>query len=474
MGHRRGESRTQAALFPLMLEDMVAEDALVRVVDAWVSHLNMKALGFEKAVPQVRGAPPYDPADLLKLYVWGYLSSVRSSRDLERECHRDVECMWLLGRLAPDHKTIANFRRNNGAGLVAACASFVSFARQHKLIAGKTVAIDGSKVRAVASRKAVTGERKLSEEAKRNAQEIDAYLKLLDQQDEQETSSEPEGDDVRRALAQLESRQEAIDAQLQRLADERRTTLVQTESDARVMRSLNYAPGYNLQTAVETESHLIVAHGVTNEVSDQRQLQPMAEAASQALQQPCIAIADTGYSNAEQIAKLDAAGITTFVGIKRSGNSHGDGTLYERSAFTYDAQNDCFTCPAGKTLTRNGLHQRDKLVVYAAKTRDCGACANKPQCTNARHREVTRHLYEDALRANAERLAQWPEAMQIRRQTVEHPFASIKHRILGNARLLMRDLKGAGAELSIAVLAYNLKRAFNMKGGNWMRQAMQG
>jgi transposase len=474
MGHRRGESRTQAALFPLMLEELVAQDALVRVVDAWVSHLDMKLLGFEKAVPQVRGAPPYDPADLLKLYVWGYLNSVRSSRELERECHRDVECMWLLGRLAPDHKTIANFRRGNGAGLVAACASFVSFAREHGLIAGKTVAIDGSKVRAVASRKAVTGRRQLSEEAKRNAQEIDAYLKLLDQQDEQEGKSQPEGCDVRRALAQLEGRQQEIQAEQQRLAAQRRTTLVQTEPDARVMRSLNYAPGYNLQAAVETKSHLIVAHAVTNDVSDQRQLQPMAEAASQALEQPCIAIADTGYSNAEHIAKLDDAGITTFVGIKRSGNSQGGGILYDRNAFNYDAQNDRFTCPAGKTLTRNEVHQRDKLVVYAAKTRDCATCANKPQCTNSRHREVTRHLYEDALRANAERLAQWPEAMQLRREVAEHPFASLKQCILGNARLLMRGLNGASSELSIAVLAYNLKRAFNMKGGSWMRHAMKG
>ena len=200
MGHRRGESRQQAALFPVMLDELVSPDALVRVVDAWVGSLDLHALGFGKAQAQVMGAPPYDPADLLKLYIWGYLSAIRSSRALERECHRNVECMWLLGRLAPDHKTIAEFRRTNTQGLVAASAAFVQFARNQRLISGRTVAIDGSKIRAVASRKAVLRKQDLAEQARRNAEQIQQYLKVLDAQDCQEAGDAARASDVRRAL----------------------------------------------------------------------------------------------------------------------------------------------------------------------------------------------------------------------------------------------------------------------------------
>ncbi len=185
MAHRRGENRQQAALFPVMLDELVESASLVRVIDAWVGSLDLAKLGFGKALAQRMGTPPYDPADLLKLYIWGYLDAVRSSRALERECHRNVECMWLMGRLAPDHKTIADFRRANAQPLVAVCAAFVQFARVQRLIAGTTVAIDGTKIRAVASRKAVQGRRDLQAQAKRNAEEIERYLKLLDSEDAQ-------------------------------------------------------------------------------------------------------------------------------------------------------------------------------------------------------------------------------------------------------------------------------------------------
>lgn len=474
MGHRRGESRQQAALFPVMLDELVAEDGLVRVIDAWVGSLDLEALGFAKAQAQVMGAPPYDPADLLKLYIWGYLCAVRSSRALERECHRNVECMWLLGRLRPDHKTIAEFRRGNPQALVAACATFVQFARRQRLIAGTTVAIDGTKVRAAASRKSVLRKGALDEQAKRNAQQIEQYLQLLDVQDRQETGG-PRTEDVRRALEQLQSRKEKIQAEQQRLANHGAKTLVKSEPEAQVMGpSLDFAPGYNLQSAVESDSHLIVAHQVTNAANDLRQLQPMAEVASQALAQPITVVADAGYANGEHIAKLDAKGITSYVAPARAVNSRGDGTLYDKTAFSYDAGADRFTCPAGKTLARKCLQREDKLVIYAARPEDCGACAHKPQCTGAARRLVARHLYEDALQANAQRIAQHPQMMALRRQTVEHPFADLKHRILGNARLLMRGLDGARSELSLAVLAYNLKRAFNMKGAAWMNQAIRG
>lgn len=472
MGHRSGESREQAALFPVLLDELVGEAALVRVVDAWADSLDFKALGFGKAQPQVMGAPPYDPADLLKLYVWGYLSAIRSSRALERECHRNVECMWLLRRLAPDHKTIAEFRRHNTQALVGACAVFVQFARDQRLIAGKTVAIDGSKIRAVASRKAVLSKTQLQEQTRRNAELIAQYMQVLDEQDHQEQGSSVRAPDVRRALQKLQEQQQRAQSQLEQLQHKGKELMVQSEPQSQVMRQMG--PGYNLQTAVETHSHLIVAHEVCTHASDQQQLQPMAEAASEALGKAVVAVVDAGYANAEHMAQLDAQGIISYVPVHRAVNHQADGTLYEAKAFSYDVATDRMICPAGQGLTRKQIHRKDKMVVYAAAVQDCQDCSHKDQCTQAERRFVTRHLYEEALQANAQRMAQSPHMMQLRRQTVEHPFADLKHRILGNARLLMRGLNGAKSELSIAVLAYNLKRVFNMKGATWMQQALQG
>lgn len=471
MGHRSGESRQQAALFPVMLDELVDSDALVRVVDAWVGSLTMRALGFGKSVAQARGAPPYDPADLLKLYIWGYLSAVRSSRALERECQRNVECMWLLGRMAPDHKTIAEFRRTNAQPLVAVCAAFVQFARHQKLIAGSTVAIDGTKLRAVASYKALRGKRELAAQAQRNAQEIAAYLSLLDAQDGQDTERQCNSDDVRQALEQLKARRDEIRQEVQQLTDSGRSTSVQGEPDARAMRSLHGAPGYNLQTAVEAQSHLIVHHELTSEANDQRQLQPMARSASEVLQTPCTVVADAGYANGEQIAQLQGSNITTYVAVHEPVNPSG---LLQRSAFVYEADADRYRCPQGKVLMRQKLSQQAKGVIYAARASDCGACPNKPACTNAPQRNITRSRYEEALQANAQRVRERPEMMVLRRSTVEHPFASLKHHIMGNARLLMRGLSKASGECSLAVLAYNLKRVFNMKGALWMHQALRG
>lgn len=475
MAHRYGENREQAALFPLMLDELVGPQSVVRVIDAWADSLDLVALGFGKARAQIKGAPPYNPADLLKLYLWGYLNAVRSSRALERECHRNVECMWLLARLAPDHKTIAEFRRTNSEALVSACAAFVQFARGQRLIAGSTVAIDGSKIRAVASRKAVLGKQALHQQVQGNAQQIEHYLRELDAQDGRDRAGEPRAQDVRRALAQLQQEQARAQARLEQLKGSKATALVQGEPDAQVMLMAGAkAPGYNLQTVLESESHLIVAHAVNNQAADRRELLPMAQAAQQALGQPLTVVADAGYANGEHLAALQAQGISSYVAVHRSVNSQGDGTLYQREAFVYDAAADCYRCPVGKTLMRKQVMKADKAVIYAAQVQDCGACEHKPRCTAAPRRHVMRHLYEEALQANAQRVLQQPQMMRLRRQTVEHPFADIKHRILGNARLLMRGLSGARSELSLAVLAYNLKRVFNMKGATWMRQAIEG
>jgi transposase len=284
MGYRVGEGRTQAALFPVMLDELVQADAVVRVIDAWVGALDLGELGFERAQPAPTGRPPYHPGDLLKLYLYGYLSGVRSSRRLERECQRNVELMWMLGRLAPDHKTIAEFRRTQSAGLVATAAAFVQFARVQRLVVGDTVAIDGSKLRAVASRKAVTGVRGLAEQDRGLRERIERYLAELDRADSAEAEALPDRAAVQESLRVLRERQGQVHEQLQALEQAKRATEVTTEPDARPMKSLDGAPGYNLQAAVDAASHLIVHHEVVNEVNDQQQLAPMASAAASALQ----------------------------------------------------------------------------------------------------------------------------------------------------------------------------------------------
>jgi len=298
-----------------------------------------------------------------------------------------------------------------------------------------------------------------------------APLPSIWQQDtSQNVQPQTKAHDVQRALRQLRERQAAIQEGIEQLANNRSSALVQTEPEAKLMKSL-HGPGYNLQTAVEATSHLIVAHEVVNDVSDRSQLQPMAEAANQVLQTSCTVVADAGYSNGEQIAKLQDKGVTCFVAPNRAIKTQGDGTLYDKRAFNYDEKSDTRQCPMGKTLTRKSRNRQDKMVVYAAEPQDCQVCASKGKCTVAKQRFVSRHQYEQALEDNATRLAARPQMMCLRRSTVEHPFGTIKTQILGNARLLMRGLEGARAELSLEVLAYNLKRVFNMRGGNWMLQA---
>jgi transposase len=472
MAHRSGESRGQTTLFPVMLDELVEGDAVVRVIDAWVGSLDLKALGFNRTQTAVTGRPPYDPADLLKLYVYGYLNGVRSSRRLERECLRNVEVMWMLGRLSPDHKTIANFRRSESAALVGSAAAFVQFARAKGLIAGETVAIDGTKLRAVASRKAIVGQRDLAAQAEALRERMRGYLSELDEIDSQEAPTPTRREAVQEALKQLREQQTDVERQAQKLRDSGSSTVVSNEPTARVMKSLHGAPGYNLQTAVDTASHLIVHHEVVSDTSDRGQLEPVAKAAAKVLENLALnVIADKGYSNGEQLEAVQAEGLTVLLPPQRSINSEGDRGHYDRSVFKYDAATNSWTCPAGQLMKQRGRNLETKILLYAPEKGVCKDCPQKPNCTSAKRRWVSRSFFEDALQACQKRLDDRPEAMRQRRSTVEHPYGTIKDHILGNARLLMRGLAGARAELSLAVLAYNLKRVVNMKGSDWMRNA---
>jgi transposase len=459
MGYVRGEGRDQGSLFPVRLDELIPEQHLVRVVDAFVERLDVGALGFEKAQPASTGRPAYHPADLLKLYLYGYLNRVRSSRRLERECNRNVEVMWLLGRLAPDHKTIAEFRRTNGKGLRAACAAFVRFCRNAGLLGGEWVAIDGSKFQAVTSNGKAVTRKQLKREQAQLEERITAYLAELDRCDREEGDTLLREEQLKAALDALAS-QAAVLAAMEESGESQH---VAGEPEAKLMRTrAGTQVAYNVQTAVDARHALVVAHDVTSEVNDTRSLEPMAKAAKEALGNETLkVVADAGYSSGEQAAACEAAGIEPYVPPNRS-DSPGGGALFDRTEFTYDAKSDTFKCPAGQLLIRKQVMRNERAVLYT--TGACAHCRLKKRCTTGRQRHIMRHMFEDALQRLRRRIEQHPEAMRLRRCTVEHPFGTIKYQIFGHPRFLMRNRWGAGSEMALAVLGYNLKRALNVLG----------
>jgi transposase len=458
MSYIVGEEREQGALLPARLEDYVAPDAPVRVIDAFVDGLDMAGLGFGRSVPAATGRPGYDPRDLLKLYVWGYFNEVRSSRRLERECRRNVEAMWLLRRLAPDFKTIADFRRDNGAAIVGACRAFVLLCRDAGLFAARLVALDGSKFRAASSAKKIMARSRLAEETAELDGKIAEYLAGLDEADA-EPDDAPGA--VAAAITALQARRTELGRLAAKLEDEGRAMLVEGEEDARPMGMGRGAkpPSYNVQTAVDAETGLILHHEVTDEATDNRMLHPMASATKAALERDVLTVvADAGYSNGAQATACEAGGITPCVPANRAINNHGGGTLFDRSAFVYDPGSDTFRCPGDRRLTRRQLHRDGTNVIYGSN--DCSGCVLKPKCTTAARRFVTRHLHEDALNRMNERAT--PDMMQRRRCAAEHPFGTIK-RMTAGGRFLTRNLKGTKTEMALSVLAYNMLRAINIR-----------
>lgn len=432
MAYIQGVGRTQGTLFPVTLEELIPADHVCRVIDAFVGRLDMDKLGFIRAEAAETGRPGYDPRDLLRLYLYGYLHQIRSSRRLEAECLRNIEVMWLLGRLAPDHKSIAEFRKIHREAVTGAGAELIRFARSIGLVKGEWVAIDGSKFRAVSSSQSVH-ERK----------ELERYLERMEQADAEE---------------EVEIDAAAVAAALEKLK-------LHPEPEARFMRTpAGKVPAYNVQTAVDAEHALIVAQQVSTEATDNRSLEPMAEAAQAAVSEPgqkLNVVADAGYSNGEQAERCESKGIVPHVPANRGVNNRGDGTLFQRSAFEYDEATDSFVCPAGQRLNRR--QRKDRYIVYAAPPEVCGACPLKARCTVGERRLLKKHLQDGALERMQQRAT--AEAMRLRRSIAEHPFAALKYHIFGHPRFLLRGIKGAQTEISLAVMAYNLKRMINVSGG---------
>lgn len=475
MGYIEGESRAQMALLPASLDDLIAADHLVRVIDLFVGQLDLERLGFRRAQAAATGRPGYDPAELLKLYLYGYLHQVRSSRRLERECQRNVEVMWLLGRLAPDHKTLAEFRRHHGKAFRAVCRGLIRLCREGGVL-GQTVAIDGSKFQAVASPKRVLTAQRLAHQERALEREIAAWLARLDAADAEDATAlgVPDREQLQATLAALKARATDLATARQLMDELGIAQQVVGEPEAKVMKSgAAKRPAYNVQTAVDSQSHLIVHHAVVTEAADNRQLHPMGAATKTALAcETLTVVADAGYSNGEQLQQCEDHGITAYVPINRSSNNQGHGEYFQTENFRYGPDTDTFTCPAGQTLTRVQVQNRQRLINYRTAAGVCSDCPLKPRCTQGRARTVSRHVYEAAFERAQRRLADKPEMMALRKATVEHPFGTLKHVIFGNGRFLLRGLTHVNGEISLGILAYNLKRLINSQPPDALRQLL--
>lgn len=461
MTHIQGTSRHQATLFPERLDELIPADHPVRVVDAFVDSLDLATLGFAQTEPAATGRPPYHPGDLLKLYVYGYLNQIRSSRRLERESQRNVELLWLLNRLCPDFKTIANFRRANREALIGVCRTFTRFCREQALFGAELVAIDGSKFRAAASRKAVYTAKRIEEELARIEQRVQTYLQALDEADAAEPPL-PEGGDTAAALATLQQRRSELQALATQMREQGLAQQVSTEPQARLMRQGGggHAVSYNVQTAVDAKHKLIVTHAVTNDGNDRCALYPVAQAAQAALEaQTVTVVADVGYCNGEHGAKCEAAGLTAVVPSPKMVNPKG--AFFDKSQFVYEPAQNQYRCPAGEALTVYKTDHRTRVRHYS--TAACERCALKPQCTRSRRRTINRHMYAGQVEAMHRRAVEQPALMRQRACLSEHPFGTLK-RMMGNGRFLMRGRANVSAEMALSVLSYNLMRVINILG----------
>ena len=463
-----GLDRGQSTLFPDCLEDWVGKDNPVRVIDVFVDELDLGGLGFVRVDPKVTGRPSYHPSVLLKLYIYGYLNRVQSSRRLEREAGRNVEVMWLTGRLVPDHKTIADFRKDNGAQIRRVCSRFVALCRHLGLLAEASVAIDGSKFKAVNNRDRNFTSAKMKRRMAQIEESVARYLHQLDSADRQEPSLA-----LSMKTTRLKEKIERLKEEMQRLEAldaERRETEDQqislTDPDARSMATSGRGSGvvgYNVQAAVDTEHHLIVTHEVTNVGNDRSQLAHMAKKTMATLEVDKLdVVADRGYFSSKEILACDEAGITVTLPKPMTSGSKAKGR-FVKADFCYLADEDVYVCPAGEQLKYYYTNEEKGLRLRRYWTNACRACAIKHRCTTGKERRITRWEHEPVLEAVQQRLDENPQAMRQRRETVEHPFGTIKAR-MGATHFPMKRLPRVATEMALHVLAYNLTRVMNILG----------
>jgi transposase len=472
----QGESRTQSTLLPELLDEYISENNPVRVIDVFVDELDLAHLGFKGAQPAKTGRPSYHPAVLLKIYIYGYLNRIQSSRRLEREAYRNVELMWLTGRLMPDFKTIANFRNESGKAIQNVCRQFVLLCRQLNLFSEAMVAIDGSKFKAVNNRDRNFTTAKIERRREQIEESIARYLSALDTADRAEPEiAEAKSARLKDKIAILKQQMEQLREVEARLHESPDKQISLTDPDARSMATSGRGSGmvgYNVQTAVDTKNHLIVAHEVTNVGHDRNQLAKMAQQARDAMgTSELTAVADRGYFHGEEILSCHELGIITYLPKPMTSGAKFAGR-FDRADFIFDEQRNEYRCPAGDRLIWRYASLETGLMKHRYWSSNCMRCAMKIQCTPSNQRRVSRWEHEAVLESLQNRLDRAPEMMKVRRQTVEHPFGTLKS-WMGSTHFLTKSMKRVSTEMSLHVLAYNLKRVMSIMGVGSLIAAMR-
>jgi transposase len=469
MGYKRGVDRDQQVLLPASVDDYVSEDNPVRFIDAFVAGLDMGELKFERAVPAKEGSPGYDPRVLLKLYIYGYLNKTRSSRRLERETHRNLEVIWLLGHLRPDHKTIAEFRRKHPEALKGVSRKFVLLCRALDLYGAQLAFVDGAKFRAVNGKDRNFTKPKLEILLSRIDANIDEYTALLEAQDAEEEGKPGATDpQLREKLKAYQDRKQEYESYLAQLLESGESQLSLTDPDSRLMKLHgDKKVCYNAQIAVDAKHHLIVADDVTNEVNDLEQLAPMAKAAKEALEVKTLEVgADAGYHSGTQVVNCEAEKITPYVPKPKTSSKNEKKGLYTKEAFTYVAEQDAYQCPAGQWLgfTTQTEQEDGRVLRYYNNYSACATCPLRDRCTESKQgRRIMRTPEEPRLEAMAERMQEKPGLMLQRKSVVEHPYGTMKWWWDGGY-FLLKGLTKVRGEFSLMTLAYNLRRVMNLLG----------
>ncbi len=474
MAYIEGHARDRMLLLPPSVEDYVAPDDPVRFIEAFVDELDLGEAGFLRSRPKATGRPGYDPGDLLKLYIYGYLNRVRSSRRLEAEAGRNLEVLWLLRGLRPDFKAIADFRRDNRSAFKTVFRAFVLLCRKLDLFGRELVAVDGTRLKAVNSRDRNFSQAKLAKHIASADERLERYLAQLDEVDRSEDGLSGKSEALSAKIARLRERRQVSEAMLTQLKASGENQISLTDPDARAMAAHpKVGVGYNAQIAVDAKHKLIVEQHVTNAGSDLGLLAETAGMAKALLGVDHVdAVADMGYYKGEDIEACEQIGVTPYVARPQRGSAVHDGR-YPKERFCYDAEADCYHCPDGKRLdTRYRSVTRGHAVVQYSNPNACAACALKEGCASGRFRRITRWEGEAVLDRMADRLAARPGILDVRRETVEHPFGSIKQ-WMNQGAFLMRGPEKVRAEFSLTALAYNLRRALNMIGVPALIRAVQ-
>ncbi|KUK63055.1 MAG: hypothetical protein XD84_2206 [Desulfotomaculum sp. 46_80] len=467
MSYIQGEDRNQTILFPESIEEYIGKDNPVRIINEYIDQLDLEALHFCRATDQKRGRPPYHPADLLKLYLYGYLNHIRSSRRLEAETGRNLEVIWLMRKLRPDFKTIADFRKDNKKALVKVFRNFTQLCNSWQLFGKELLAIDGSKFRACNSKRNNYSQKKLARHINYLNEKITSYLQQLDEYDQLESQDRrPDAQEVKEKIAQLRERKERYQGYQKKLRETNQNQISTTDPDSRLMANHNnqVEVSYNVQSTVDARHKLIVDFKVTDKPNDQGQLAPMALRARKILGKPVFTIlADKGYYHAGDLEHCTRKGMTLYVTKQSYSNRTGDKDFYP-DRFIYNPAKDSYLCPAGHTLFYYRTRKKEGKILGDdyRNSPACQSCPLKPRCTRAKKgRTIFRHRSQDFLDYIDEQTQKNLPTYRLRQMIVEHPFGTIK-RAWGASYFLTRRQVSVSAEIALSFLAYNLKRVINI------------